>query len=101
MTATQHTAGPWEAVDCLTGAISINASPKVPIATVGGSGWHLGERTARANARLIAITPHLLQLLIEVTDRIDDLKAGNPNAAEDLAAWSDDAREAIAKATRP
>lgn len=101
MTTTPHTAGPWEAVDCLTGAISINASPTVPIATVGGAGWHLGEATARANARVIAVSPELLQRLIEVTTRIDDLNAGNPNAAEALAAWNDDARETIKKATQP
>ncbi len=59
----EHTTGPWHVIPTLTGALSINGAPKVPIATVGGAGWHLGEDTARANARLIAAAPDMLAAL--------------------------------------
>ena len=57
-----HTPGPWAVMDTATGALGINASPRVPIGTVGGMAWHLGEETARANARLIAAAPDLLDM---------------------------------------
>ena len=57
-----HTPGPWAVMDTATGALSINASPRVPIGTVGGMAWHLGEETAHANARLIAAAPDLLDM---------------------------------------
>lgn len=59
---TKHTPGPWAVMETHTGALSINVSPQVPISTVGGAGWHLGEETARANARLIATAPDLLDM---------------------------------------
>ena len=66
---TTHTPGPWIITPTLNGALSINKTPQVPVATVGGAGWHLGEETAQANARLIAAAPetaaerdHLLEV---------------------------------------
>ena len=59
MTA-KHTPGPWFTVPTLTGAVSINKTAQVPIATVGGAGWHLGREMAEANAALIASAPDLL-----------------------------------------
>ncbi len=61
--STSHTPGPWAVIPTLTGALSINAAPKVPVATVGGAGWHLGEDVAKANAALIAAAPELLAAL--------------------------------------
>lgn len=58
----KHTPGPWTVINTISGALSINAAPRVPIATVGGMGWHLGEEAARANARLIAAAPDLLNM---------------------------------------
>ena len=43
--------------------------------------------------------PELLALLAEAVARVEDLTNGYESAVEDLAAWSDDAREAIARAT--
>jgi hypothetical protein len=60
---TKHTPGPWAGMETMTGALSINVSPQVPIGTVGGAGRHLGEETARANARLIAAAPDMLAAL--------------------------------------
>lgn len=48
------------------------------------------------HAHLITKAPELAGLLEEVVARIQDLRNGNVNAAEDLAAWSDDARDLLA-----
>lgn len=58
----KHTPGPWAVMETHNGALSINVSPQVVIGTIGGAGWHLGEQTARANARLIAAAPDLLDM---------------------------------------
>ena len=55
--------------------------------------------TLSNNKHLIDAAPTMLALLSEAVARVQDLIDGNPNAAEDLAAWSDDARTAITKAT--
>jgi len=68
----QYTPGPWTTFECLTGAISINVNKKIPIATVGGSGWHLGEQVAFANARLIAAAPELLVAAQAMADSFAD-----------------------------
>ena len=57
------------------------------------------EYERRVALRLAATAPTMLALLSEAVARVQDLIDGNPNAAEDLAAWSDDARTAITKAT--
>ena len=62
----KHTPGPWTVTPTLTGTLSINKTENVPIATVGGAGWHLGKETAEANARLIAAAPDLLAALEEI-----------------------------------
>lgn len=62
---TEHTPGPWAVINTISGALSINAAPRVPIGTIGGMGWHLGEETARANARLIAASPDMLHALLD------------------------------------
>jgi hypothetical protein len=99
-----HTPGPWVIVPTLTGALSINVAPTVPVATVGGSAWHLGKEVATANAHLIAAAPdmlaahqenaRLLSLVIhDLQGRID----GGKLAA--LQQCVDRSRAAIAKAT--
>lgn len=97
MTDTTHTQGPWETFECLNGAISVNASPQIPIATVGGAGWHLGAKTAQANARLIAAAPDLLEALETALEMLID-SWGN----EQIAAGDDQVanviKDAIAKA---
>jgi hypothetical protein len=69
----KHTPGPWVAIPTLSGAISINRTARVPIAQVGGAGWHLGQEMAEANARLIAAAPELLSALEEARLQIQYL----------------------------
>lgn len=83
----KHLSGPWTILPTATGALSINKTPQVPLATVGGAGWHLGREMAEANARLIAAAP---DLLLALRDAIENT---------DLACWREAARAAIAKAT--
>lgn len=98
---TKHTHGPWMAIPTSTGAISINVAPGVPIATVGGAGWHLGEETARANALLISAAPDLLEAhdpdtLEAIADEIECFKHSARSAS--LRRIARQARAAIAKA---
>jgi hypothetical protein len=93
MTA-KHTPGPWFVVETLRGSLSINKTDKVPIATVGGAGWHLGEETAKANACLIAAAPDLLLALRRLMSYEDDRPAPGSYGAEIYA----EAEAAIAKA---
>ena len=56
------------------------------------------KEEARANARLIQKSPVMASLLTEAVSRIDDLVKAlgkNVQEVEDLAAWSDDARECL------
>ena len=97
-----HTPGPWHVIPTLTGALSINVTPKVPVATVGGAGWHLGEGVANANAALIAAAPDLLAALRRATPWLGKLIAdgGHNNAVlpRDAEAALAMAEAAIAKA---
>jgi len=92
MNNTTHTQGPWVAYQCLNGAISINVSPQFPIATVGGAGWHLGEKTAQANAQLITAAPELLAALVDIA------AASAANCGDSLANAIQAAQTAINKA---
>ena len=93
MTDTQHTPGPW--------AFNTGPYSAVVYAVDIGTVANVTEDLIawRANARLIAAAPELLALLAEAVARVEDLINGYESAVEDLAAWSDDARDAIAKAT--
>ena len=70
-----------------------------------GRSGALGPRGFRrrgrgANARLIAAAPEMLSLLAEAISRVDDLVRALGKAhveVEDLAAWSDDARDILAR----
>ena len=97
-----HTSGPWFVLETTTGALSINKTPEVPIATVGGAGWHLGADTARANATLIAGAPDMLMALTCISGKLGDLADCGPEDQDrfshilaDIEARVD---EAIAKA---
>jgi hypothetical protein len=86
----QHTPGPWGlAIGKANAAIYTGGTIAIVDDTM--TAW-------RANAHLIATAPTMLALLSEAVARVQDLIDGNPNAAEDLAAWSDDARATITKA---
>jgi hypothetical protein len=92
---TEHTPGPWIIMPTLKGALSINVAPSVPVATVGGAGWHLGEKVARANARLIAAAPEMLAALEDALTLLPDYPAHDPQRHR-----VDTIRAAIAKAKR-
>lgn len=91
-----HTLGPWAIMETYTGALSINVSPQVPIATVGGAGWHLGAQTARANACLIAAAPELLDMCERLLGFA--VHHGAPSAVEAGHGMLEAARELLAKA---
>lgn len=98
-----HTSGPWTVSETHTGALSINKAPRVPVATVGGAGWHLGEETARANARLIAAAPDLLAEAERDAAFLEQLAAhleanGMPGQAGNCTIRAKATRAAIAKA---
>ena len=97
MTTTQHTPGPFEWQD---GRMieTTNGETVLEAGIDDDDGETPFIAVTAEDARLIAAAPDLLALLIEGAARVQDLKDGHPLAAEDLAAWSDDARAAIAKA---
>lgn len=99
---TKHTTGPW----MLTMANTITAwNDNKEIATVWSnpSRLHVPAEEAKANAKLIAAAPELLEALIATTDAFDcliqDQMADLPGG--DLIKWAEieEARAAIAKAT--
>ena len=81
----KHTPAPWKFFE-LGGSIEIDEG--VVIADIRG--WHRSEKTAIANAILIAAAPDLLEALIEILD--------SPAETFTAHTW-DKARAAIAKAT--
>jgi hypothetical protein len=97
MTA-QHTPAPWKVRHTHQYGRYEVRGPGDTFTGQPGGAWICGDAN-EANAHLIATAPTMLALLSEAVARVQDLIDGNPNAAEDLAAWSDDARTAITKAT--
>jgi hypothetical protein len=77
---TSHTPGPWYIAETLSGAISINKTPQVPIAMIGGASWHLGDKVCAANARLMAEAPTMLDML----RRVDALIGYDPDVFDEL-----------------
>ena len=95
MTDTQHTPGPWtvyRGVQHQGEFIIFKGITDIAVT-------RFADGDCNANARLIAAAPELLALLAEAVARVEDLINGHESAVEDLAAWSDDARAAIIKAT--
>lgn len=100
---TKHTRGPWsvfipedgmvyEGGDC---PATIRAGG-IHVATMAGERWRFSE-TGKANARLIAAAPELLEALEFCLDRLSDHYSGPFGTQTDVAALAV-TRAAIAKA---
>lgn len=88
-----HTFGPWMIYpDGKIGSASVRRPDTIVLLPGHVKGQTIGE--AMMNAKLIAAAPELLEALTKLVAAIDRMPA---NPADGLA---DDAREAIAKATR-
>lgn len=123
---THHTLGPWSALEFAGSHPSVgvcvgNSSPAdsrskikywiatIPLAKAPGAGTSIQDAgasadEARANARLIAAAPELLELCQTVLLRLDvehaeRIAKGETNPHFICAALRDDLRAAIAKAT--
>lgn len=104
MTANKHTPGPWKAVE--PAAIdwrdpfvqTADGESTVALTCGGGPGVAITAPAQRANARLIAAAPELLEALIRLEAELVEDKYSEdyePSPFENLAI----ARAAIAKAT--
>lgn len=99
MSEARHTPGPWQNQEMLSGTTSAHGSRVVSFITTGPENVAdvcdsrgISEEEARANARLIAAAPELLEALAKLIGCID-------HGSDDPTATLDAARAAIAKAT--
>jgi hypothetical protein len=75
-TQTAHTPGPWRVMVSITGKgseLHIISETRIHLASAG---WLEGSAEERANARLIAAAPELLECLQECIEWIDDEQRG-------------------------
>jgi protein-arginine kinase activator protein McsA len=100
MTQTLHTPGPWQDNDAglIYGQVT-GDDDEAPFVCDCCAEPGSGEYTERekANARLIAAAPQLLDALQELVQR-DRAEAAESGFTDDEMTWLEDARRAIAKA---
>lgn len=105
---TKHTPGPWEVDSCgdpliVNGPEHGDASIVAILATDAANAWGYGEEETRANARLIAAAPDLLDAAEEISAAasavIGAWECGDLAAAVNLLdACRESLRDAISKA---
>ncbi len=89
----QHTPGPWSATEASGHVVDAGGAPVAVTAGLANGPW---ATEYRANARLIAAAPDLLEALIAITNQLE--RIGDTREHKD-GAFIRDARAAIAKAT--
>ena len=96
MQNTKHTPGPWKVGRYTPNAteISILTTGGAPVTPAWGPKFYVNSEQAKANARLIAAAPDLLEALDAIVQRIYDGSSISPYSAEYR-----NALNAIAKAT--
>jgi hypothetical protein len=92
---TTHTPGPWRTLDVFTDIeiVTDRATANETESLV----QFKGQRNAKANARLMAAAPDLLDALEDLVAR-DRSEAAESGFTDDEMTWLEDARRAIAKA---
>jgi hypothetical protein len=95
MTTTQHTTGPWRVFDAFTD-LEIVTDHRTA-AEMESLVQFKGQTNAKANARLMAAAPDLLDALEGLVER-DRSEAADSGFTDDEMSWLEDARRAIAKA---
>jgi hypothetical protein len=95
MTTTQHTAGPWRVFDAFTDPEIVTDRPTA--FETESLVQFKGQTNVKANARLMAAAPDLLDALEELVER-DRSEAAESGFTDDEMSWLEDARRIIAKA---
>ena len=95
MTQTLHTEGPWRVFDAFTNIEIVTDRPTAY--ETESLVQFKGQRNAKANARLMAAAPDLLDALRDVVAR-DEAEAAQCGFERDEMTWLEDARRVIAKA---
>ncbi len=98
MTQTLHTEGPWRVFDALTDIEIVTDRPTAY--ETESLVQFKGQRNAKANARLMAAAPDLLDALRDLVAR-DEAEAAACGFTDDEMTWLEDARHVIVKATAP
>jgi len=93
MMTTQHTAGPWRVFDAFTEIVTDRPTAFETESIV----QFKGQKNAKANARLMAAAPDLLDALEGLVER-DRSEAADSGFTDDEMTWLEDARRATAKA---